>query len=132
MRIGFGLVVAMVVWPLGISAAEPEQFARLMRNCAMGHCENAVRSLLNANDAGNRSGDEISEELGLVALVVFDVARGSDDPDVWRRAAGALHLVANRAEDAEQETAIRLVAIAIETGDISLFDVADPFSVSPY
>ncbi len=127
--IGAVLFGALLALPL---AAQVALFDgdRLQINCGQGKCANAVRASVNQIQQFGLSEPEFNSQLGAIAAVLFEIARGADEETV-RQVALALQILAQFSSDQNQQESLIWVSQQIIDGGVDLFDLNDPFAVSP-
>ena len=102
----------------------------LLSRCGRGECQNAIISAVSQIQRQNLPVAEFNSQLGVLAAVLFEAARGADDETV-RRISLAIAILAEYSTDQDQRDAFLWVAEMIVNGDVELFDLNDPFAVSP-
>ena len=102
----------------------------LLSRCGRGECQNAIISAVSQIQRQNLPVAEFNSQLGVLAAVLFEAARGADDETV-RRISLAIAILAEYSTDQDQRDAFLWVAEMIVNGDVELFDLDDPFAVSP-
>lgn len=102
----------------------------LRESCLQNRCEialhRAVEQLLNSDIQA----DEFNSQLGAMAALLFEVARGAD-AEVALQVARGLLLLSQFSSDATQQNSLVQLANAIAEGRSDLFDLGQPFAVSP-
>ncbi len=114
-----------------IGQSDTDGLASLVQRCSKGNCQNAVFGTLSRLERLKLPADEFTNELGYVAMALYQAARVGQDADVERRVAAVLAELAGAAVDPEQQAAFMRVSQAISDGDTALYILDDPFSVSP-
>ncbi len=102
----------------------------LLSKCGRGECQNAIISAVNQIRQQNLPEAEFNSQLGVLAAVLFEAAKGADEETV-RRISLAIAILAEYSTDRDQQDAFLWVAEMIANGDAGLFDLDDPFAVSP-
>ena len=110
---------------------DAEKLARLVKICAAGQCQNAVAGEIARLENADLSDADLAEELGLTAMALYQAARTSGNGETRRRVTDALVALVAACADAEQQQAFLRVADGIATVDTELYELDDPFSVSP-
>lgn len=75
--------------------------------------------------------DEFNSRLGDLAAALFETAKEADDLRARRRISTAIARLARHSSDRAQKKSFLQVARQIRKGDTDLFDLDDPFAVSP-
>lgn len=114
--------------PHHVGAAD---LTRLIQFCGRGQCENALGGEIRRLERLQPRPEVRDEEIGLIALALYTVARERNSRVIRRRVAGAFLRLANVSSNPEQAQLFRSVSAAIRTGDLDLFDLNTPISVSP-
>lgn len=141
------IVIALTIFSLVTGPAWAGQrklgLKGLMTQCAKGNCERAVGKRLEANDLDQAGPEDQAEFIGILALAIFEVARHAEEKFGDRpkrekkkrkrqeKVADALRGLADIAINEDQAQRLDDVADMIENGDAELFDLEDPFLVSP-
>lgn len=122
---------------VGVIAAQPApaQVALfdapgLLFECTRGNCETAIVVAVQQIRQRRLSGDEFNSQLGVLAAVLLQAARAADVA-VARQISLAIGILAGFSTDQAQRAAFLRVASAIVSGDDALFDLSEPFAVSP-
>ncbi len=102
----------------------------VLSKCGRGECQNAIISAVNEIQRQNLPEAEFNSQLGILAAVLFEAARGADD-ETARRISLAITILAEYSTDQAQRRPFLWVADMIVNGDNELFDLDDPFAVSP-
>ena len=102
----------------------------LLSACGRGDCQNAIITAVSQIQARALPEAEFNSQLGILAAVLFEAARGVD-AETARRISSAIMILAEYTNDPEQREAFLWVANMIVTGEAELFDLDDPFAVSP-
>ena len=127
-------IVAVVLGVLGPQAVVAQvalfDAPLLLSRCGRGECQNAIVSSVNQIRRQNLPEAEFNSQLGVLAAVLFEAARGADDAAA-RRISLAIAILAEYSTDQDQQDAFLWVAEMIANGDAELFDLDDPFAVSP-
>jgi hypothetical protein len=127
-------VLILLLLPVLISIpqhAGAVDLARLVQLCGRGQCENAMNGELRRIARTQARAELREEEFGLIALALYTVARHREARPVRRRVAIALSRLAAATLNPDQARLFRSVSEAIRSGDVELFDLENPFSVSP-
>lgn len=103
---------------------------QVLSKCGRGECQNAIISAVRQIQRQNLPAADFNSQLGILAAVLFEAARGADD-DTVRRISLAITILAEFSTDQDQQDAFLWVAEMIANGDADLFDLDDPFAVSP-
>ncbi|MGR3343180.1 MAG: hypothetical protein ACU0DI_08160 [Paracoccaceae bacterium] len=126
------LTVVLGVFGPQVAVAQAALFDAplLLSRCGRGDCQNAIISAVGQIQQQNLPEAEFNSQLGVLAAVLFEAARGADDETV-RRISLAIAILAEYSTDRGQRDAFLWVAEMIADGDAELFDLDDPFAVSP-
>ncbi|PHQ97491.1 MAG: hypothetical protein COB40_04095 [Marinosulfonomonas sp.] len=103
---------------------------QLQQTCGQGNCANAVRTTVNRIQKLGLSEPEFNSQLGAIAAVLFEVSRGAGEKTT-QQVALALQLLAQFSSDINQQDSLIWVSQQIINGGADLFDLNDPFAVSP-
>lgn len=98
--------------------------------CLSGQCEIVVGAEIQGLQANNILGSALNSQIGSMAALLFDLAQqanGTTSLDIAR----AMAILAEFSNDATQRSSILQLANAIADGSAELFNLDDPFAVSP-
>jgi len=98
--------------------------------CQQGSCVPATRASIGLVQNEQLPDAEFNSQLGAMAAVLFEAARGADELTLLQ-IAEALRLLALFSTDAGQQASLIQVAGQIAQGGGDLFDLETPFAVSP-
>jgi hypothetical protein len=124
------LVVGVLGAQIAIAQAAMFDAPLLLAACGRGDCQNAIITAVSQIQARYLPEAAFNSQLGILAAVLFEAARGVD-AETARRIASAIMILAEYSTYPEQREAFLWVANMIVTGDAELFDLDDPFAVSP-
>ena len=127
-------ILTMVFGVLGsqVAVAQAALFDAplLLSRCDRGDCQNAIISAVSQIQRQNLPEAEFNSQLGILAAVLFEAAKGVDD-ETLRQISLAIAILADYSTEQDQRDAFLRVAEMIANGDVELFDLDDPFAVSP-
>lgn len=129
------LVVFQTVPP--VFAENPETRSRdngiseMAAMCLERTCQRALSEAVRKLRRRSLSPDDFNSQLGVLAAALFETAKEAETRRSLRRVSGALARLARYSSDGEQRKSFRWLAKEIRNGDRDLFDLEDPFAVSP-
>ena len=104
--------------------------ALLRSACLQAQCVSTVQTEIQGLVSCQMRSDEFNSQLGVMAAILFDAARVADAVAA-EQIAQALMLLAQFSTDAAQQNSLLQLASAVADGSIDLFDLGEPFAVSP-
>jgi len=104
---------------------------RLVQRCGRGQCQQTVNQEFRDITRNIRREDQRDEEIALIGLALYTVARKRNSRVVRARVATALVRLAAASPNPDQARLFRTISRAIRRGDTDLFNVVNPFAASP-
>jgi len=102
----------------------------LRTSCLQNTCEAALRGEVGRLVASRLESAELNSQLGAMAAILVDLARGAS-AEKSVQIARALLFLAQYSNDEIQRNSLLQLAQAIADGTADLFDLQQPFAVSP-
>lgn len=127
------ILAAFVAASFGtVAPAQVTQFDgfKLKVMCGQGRCANAIRAAVNQVKKQRLTEAEFNTQLGIIAAALFDEVEGADQ-NIAFQIADALRILAGFSGDEDQRDSLIWVSQEIFNGNDDLFDLEDPFAVSP-
>jgi hypothetical protein len=98
--------------------------------CRQADCIQALRDSVAQLQARGLSGAEFDSQIGALAAVLFAAAKDASDPAL-AQISQALLILAQFSSDVNQQESLIWVAGQLANGASDLFNLEDPFAVSP-
>ncbi len=114
-----------------VAQSRSRDIAALASQCQQTTCHRAVSASIQQMIRQTDTEDEFNSRLGDLAAAPFETAKEVEDPRSRRRISAAIARLARHSSDREQKKSFLRVARQIRVGDTDLFDLDDPFAVSP-
>ena len=124
------ILCAMLVEPAA-PQTRPRDITALASRCLQTTCHRAVNANIKQMIRQTSTEDEFNSRLGDLAAALFETAKEAENPRSRRRISAAISRLARHSSDREQKKSFLRVARQIRKGDTDLFDLDDPFAVSP-
>lgn len=118
----------LILLPAPATALDLE---RLVQRCGRGQCQRSVNEELRNVSRTVRREELRDEEIALIGLALYTVARKRNSRVVRSRVATALFRLAAASPNPDQARLFRSVSRAIRRGEVDLFSLENPFAVSP-
>lgn len=127
-RLVSAILSALILVPPPANALDLD---RLVQRCGRGQCQRAMNEELRNVTRNVRREDLRDEEIALIGLALYTVARKRNSRFVRTRVATALVRLAAASPNPDQARLFRSVSRAIRRGEVDLFKLGNPFAVSP-
>lgn len=126
------VVMAMAVGTPSLLSAQTALFDsdRLQQRCAQADCVQALRDSVGQLQAQGLDDAEFNSQIGSMAAALFAAAKDASDPAL-AEIAQALLILAQFSSDVNQQESLVWVAGQLANGGADLFNLEDPFAVSP-
>ncbi|MGR3661535.1 MAG: hypothetical protein ACU0CA_10190 [Paracoccaceae bacterium] len=125
------LLLAALTTQTATAQSRKPDVSGLAAQCLQTTCHRAVNASIRRMIRQTETEDEFNSRLGDLAAALFETARDADTVRSRRRISTAIARLARYTSDREQKKSFLWIAREIRKGDGALFDLDDPFAVSP-